>query len=166
MDETDGGSTANEEYSVGEGGGGAVGGAAQAGGRRGTGRSRRGPAPSMAELNAMMNATGRGRGAKRPPSQRKAPELCVQCDLRPILCRSLCNGCYQKWHKTRKAAAGQGQDVPCPSIAILAARKAAAEAAAAAAMAADEEGSNLEAPLEAAAAAAAAQQAAGARGLA
>ncbi len=97
---------------------------------------------TMAELSAMGTAVGaRGRGAaKRGPSQRKSPELCVQCELRPILCRSLCNGCYQKWHKTRKASAEQGLgDVPCPSIAILAARKAAAEEAAVSAAAAVEE---------------------------
>ena len=89
----------------------------------------------------MSLMVSRGRGAKRPPQQRKQPELCVQCELRPILCRSLCNGCYQRWHKVRKGAAEQGlPEVPCPSIAILEARRAAAVAAAEAAAATAVEG--------------------------
>lgn len=47
-------------------------------------------------------------------------DLCVQCHLRPTLCRALCNGCYQKWHKQKRTAEERGlPPVPCPSLAIL-----------------------------------------------
>jgi hypothetical protein len=37
-----------------------------------------------------------------------------------VLCRALCSGCYQRWHKRRKSAREQGMPTPpCPSIAIL-----------------------------------------------
>jgi len=85
------------------------------GGRRSMSK-RRGPGPPI-------DMTRTGRALKKPPPKRQ-PDLCVVCELRPILCRSLCNGCYQRWHKARKAASERGEpEVPCPSIAILERRK-------------------------------------------
>ena len=76
----------------------------------------RGPGPPIEMIRTARNL-------KKTPTKRQ-PDLCVLCELRPILCRSLCNGCYQRWHKARKGAADRGEvEVPCPSIEILERRK-------------------------------------------
>jgi hypothetical protein len=62
--------------------------------------------------------TGPKKGPKR--TKRLSSAMCVLCEYRPMLCRSLCNGCYQKWHKQKKHAEERGlPPPPCPSIAIL-----------------------------------------------
>ncbi|KAM3577858.1 hypothetical protein VYU27_000399 [Nannochloropsis oceanica] len=85
-------------------------------GSRRASSKRRGPGPPIEVIRTARNL-------KKIPTKRQ-PDLCVLCELRPILCRSLCNGCYQRWHKARKSAMERGEpEVPCPSIEILEQRK-------------------------------------------